>query len=111
MSDTVKLIIEIPETAYEGILNANKARGNWGNDLLGVLCNGVVAGTPLPKGHGRLGDLDAIEAEMINGIKAGNYEEGYETYGHINNMDDCVECIKFAPTIIEADKAESEDKE
>jgi hypothetical protein len=58
----------------------------------------------LPKGCGRLGDLDAVETEMINGIKAGNYEEGYETYGHINNMDDCVECVRFAPTIIEAEK-------
>lgn len=65
----------------------------------------------LPKAHGRLGDLDAVEAEMINGIKAGNYEEGYERYGHVNNMNDCVECVKFAPTIIEADKAESEEEE
>lgn len=61
---------------------------------------------PLPKEHGRLGDLDALEKEMINGIKAGNYEDGYDNYSHINNMDDCVECVKYADTIIEADKAE-----
>ena len=66
--------------------------------------NAIANGTPLPKGHGRLGDLDALETEMVNGIHAGNYEEGYEEYGHINNMDDCVECVKYADTIIEADK-------
>jgi hypothetical protein len=64
----------------------------------------IKEGTPLPKGHGRLGDLDTLEKEIINGIKAGNYEEGYEEYEHINNIDDCVECIKYAPTIIEADE-------
>jgi len=62
----------------------------------------------LPKGHGRLGDLDALEEEIVNGINAGNYEEGYETFAHINNMDDCVECVKYADTIIEAD-TESEE--
>jgi hypothetical protein len=71
----------------------------------------VRRGVPLPKGHGRLGDLDVLETEMVNGIKAGNYEEGYETFAHINDMDDCVECVKYADTIIEADEAESEDKE
>ena len=64
----------------------------------------LYEGTPLPKGHGRLGDLDALEQEMVNGIKAGNYEEGYEEHAHINNMDDCVDCVRYADTIIEADK-------
>jgi len=64
----------------------------------------VANGTPLPKGHGRLGDLDMLENEVVNGIKAGLYEKGYEEYGLINDVDDCVECIKCADTIIEADK-------
>lgn len=72
------------------------------------ILDGIVNGTLLPKGHGRLGDLDALETEMVNGIHAGNYEEGYETFAHINNMDDCVDCVRYADTIIEADKAESE---
>ena len=64
----------------------------------------------LPKGHGRIGDLDALEKEIINGINAGNFEEGCEAFAHINNMDDCIECVKYADTIIEADN-ESEDVE
>lgn len=50
----------------------------------------IVHGTPLPKGHGRIGDLDSLERDMIGGIKAANFEEGYADYAHINNVDDCV---------------------
>lgn len=70
----------------------------------------IQHGVPLPKGHGRLGDLDALEKEIVNGIKAGNYEEGYETFAHINDMDDCIECVKYADTIIEADKENKKDE-
>lgn len=75
-----------------------------------VVVTKIANGTPLPKGHGRLGDLDALKVEMSNGIKAGLMIEGYESYSNINDMDDCLECVKYAPTIIEAD-IESEDKE
>lgn len=55
------IIIKIPDTAYEGILNADKAGGNWGEALLGILCNAITHGTPLPKkGHRRLKDVDAL---------------------------------------------------
>lgn len=56
--------------------------------------------------HGRLIDADELEQEMINGIRAGNYEDGYDNYPHINNMDDCVECVRYADTIIEAETEE-----
>lgn len=58
----------------------------------------------VPTPHGRLIDADALEQEMINGIKAGNYEDGYDDYPNINNMDDCVECVRYADIIIEAEK-------
>lgn len=74
--------------------------------LCPLIMNG---GVKLPKGHGRLIDADALEKDMVNGIRPGLYEEGYETFAHINDMDDCIECIKYADTIIEADMAESEE--
>lgn len=80
--------------------------GRYEKEVITMLREALKNGTPLPKGHGRLGDLDALEKEIINGIKAGNYEEGYERYQHINDMDDCVECVNYADTIIEADKEE-----
>jgi len=98
----IELVVKIPERLWTKQLTV---------DNYIEVVNAVANGTPLPKGHGRLGDLDELEKDIINGIRSGNYEEGYEQYGHINNMDDCVECVKFAPTIIEADKTESEDKE
>lgn len=55
-----EIIVKIPDTAYEGILNADKVNGNWGKDLLGILCNAIANGTPLPKGHGRLIYADDI---------------------------------------------------
>jgi len=98
----MQMVIEISEGVYQQVLS-----DNYSGNILNFI-KAVKNGTPLPKGHGRLGDLDALETEMVNGINAGNYEEGYETFAHINNMDDCVECVKYADTIIEADKAESE---
>lgn len=29
---------------------------------------------------------------------------GTADYAHINNVDDCVDCVRYADTIIEADK-------
>lgn len=63
------------------------------------LCPLVEVPTP----HGDLIDRDILEQELINGIKAGNFEEGYEHYANINNMDDCVECVRYADTVIEAE--------
>jgi hypothetical protein len=57
----------------------------------------------VPEPHGDLIDRDILEQELINGIKAGNFEEGYEHYANINNMDDCVECVRYADTVIEAE--------
>lgn len=68
----------------------------------------VGRGTVLPKGHGRLIDASKLKVELECGIRAGNYEEGYEKYPHINSMDDCVDAVEYADTIIEADKGEEE---
>ena len=56
---------------------------------------------------------NALEKAKVNGSKAGKYEEGYEKYEHINSMDDCVDAVQYADTIVEADKeiAKEEDKE
>lgn len=91
----MQIILDISEEDYLSIKD-----GHIPFKVLDVIRNA----TTLPKGHGRLGDLDMLEKEVVNGIKAGLYEKGYEEYGHINDVDDCMECIKCADTIIEADK-------
>jgi hypothetical protein len=32
--------------------------------------------------------------ELECGIRAGNYEKGYDGYAHINSIDDCVDTVK-----------------
>lgn len=95
----MQIVIDIPDN-YIDILSDIKN----GSIASQMILKAVKKGTILPKGHGRLGDLDALEEEIVNGIKAGNYEKGYEEFAHIIDMDDCVECILYAETIIEADK-------
>lgn len=59
----------------------------------------------IPTPHGRLGDLDALYAEISNGNKAYNGIEGYDgKYPNIANVDDCLEAIKYAETVIEAEE-------
>ena len=94
----MQIVINIPKYYYEN---------NIKNDLPIYLPEDNIIAI-LPKGHGRLGDLDALYSDISNGIKAGNYEEGYEEYGHINNVDDVLETIKYADAIIEANKEADE---
>ncbi len=100
------IVIDIPEDFYEALKKTDEMTSGLHseNTLMSVVYSAVAKGTVLPKGYGRLGDLDALEKEMENGIRAGLLEEGYDNYPHINNVDDCVECVKYADTIIEADK-------
>jgi len=79
------------------ILQRDKCYGTWEEQYAG--CPLVE----LPEKHGRLIDGDALVTEMTNGIRAGNLEDGYEKYQNINNMDDCVECVKYADVVIEAE--------
>jgi hypothetical protein len=60
----------------------------------------------LPKKHGDLIDRDALIKDLTNGIKAGLLLDGYEEYPNINNVDDCVDCVKYADTVIEAEGEE-----
>lgn len=93
----IELVIKIPEETYE----------YWKEHKYEyILSEAIANGVPLPKGHGRIGDLDALERNMIGGIKSANFEEGYADYAHINNVDDCVDCVRYADTIIETDKEE-----
>lgn len=98
----IELAIKIPDTTYEGILNADKAGGSWGNDLLGVLCAGIANGTPLSKGHGRLIDEKEINT-VVNGVFNVFDKHSSKTFLNIIH-NQCIEAVGV-------DKAEREDKE
>lgn len=86
----MQLVIDIPERQYQNVI-----RGRWeGNPLADYIENGI----PLPKGHGRLIDADDITQEdKVMDIWIGGYELMVR-----------VKTINNSPTIVEADKAESE---
>ena len=53
-------------------------------------------------------EKEKLLIDINNGIKAGNYEEGYEQYQNINNMNDIIETIKYSDTadVIERSKVD-----
>ena len=99
----MQIVIEISDDDYQFIKDTE-----FENYVVTKhLYEAVYKGTPLPKGHGRLGDLDVLEKLCIEHdignsafdnspmIEQGHYSDG-----------DCIwkPLFDFAPTIIEADK-------
>lgn len=99
----IQIVIDIPKHVYEhAIERIEDSNDEW--DAMRAIANG----TPLPKGHGRLKDFDKIEWHGCD----------FEGRGCIEAKGDCSICnyancdakqVRDLPTIIEADKAESED--
>lgn len=85
----IELAIKIPEEMYKWVYDVNKFFNNYGmGDFIDLIKNG----TPLPKGHGRLGDLDALQ-KKVSSWGMNDYEPS-----------DFIDEINNADTIIEADK-------
>ena len=109
----VELVIRLPEKMYDTIV---KMFSTFPADMKEWGLRAIKNGDRLPEDHGRLGDLDALEKEMEGGINAGLMMDGYEDYPHINDTDDCLECVKYADTLIKANypvpiKEESKDRD
>lgn len=89
------MVIDIPEKlACEGFERP------FTEEEKNILIKAIGNGTPLPKRHGRLGDLDEIKKEMQNYhddcAKTSEYTRlGFET---------AIAVVEDAPTIIEADR-------
>ena len=94
----MKIIIDIPKDAYK-VLQSDE-----GVDWLGAehILHAISNGTPLPLKHGRLIDADK-EIHKLNEMKV----QG-ETFTTAVNFAKIL--MREAPTVIEADKIESETK-
>lgn len=100
MSD-VELVIKIPEE----VRNRLSFGVTYSQDIQ-TICEAIGNSTPLPKGHGRIGDLDKIKKEMQDYhddcAKTSEYTRlGFET---------AIAVVEDAQPIIEADK-DSEGKQ
>ena len=84
----MQIVIEIPENTYNLIVRGEENRDFvYKSDLMRAILEGI----PLPKGHGKLIDADALNRKDVN---CANVPMNF---------------IDTAPTIIEADKSESEE--
>ena len=100
----MKIVIDIPEEEY----NTGQLLqyfGCYSNKLDSVIYNG----TPLPKGHGRLGDLDALEEYFRNvrkELKASDYKNGTEFFVRDEMLLNVQQFIHLCDAIIEGSDSE-----
>ena len=90
----MKIVIDIPKSMYEGV----KIDRVLDTTVIRIL-DEIKNGTPLPKGHGRIADVD----EAIKCIKD---VEGEDAIWAIS----LIEWACAKRTIVEADKEESEEQ-
>ena len=92
----MQIVIEIDESLLDGIKSddfdfARRVVKNF----QGTIASAIANGTPLPKGHGRLGDLDIFKTKLE---KYWNERKGI-CYADIESIVDLL-----VPTILRADK-------
>lgn len=95
----IELIIKIPEVYFEALKKTEEIVSGQrsGKTFMSVIYERVANGTPLPKGHGRLIDADALK--MDKKVCGDRYLS--KTSLFVANK-----VIEQADTIIEADKTE-----
>lgn len=101
----MRIVIDIPDVVYERFgyeYREENCISKYTNDIiLNAFCNG----TPLPKGHGRLIDADDLDLKRIDIILSGEVKDTVDALSKMGML------IITAPTVIEADEAESEVEE
>ena len=85
----MQIVIDIPTEDYEKMKGTSVKNG--AKNELDYMRNLILNGTPLPKGHGRLIDADALKKDA----DYTNYDGYYHAYSS--------NAIYNAPTIIEAE--------
>lgn len=95
----IEMVIKIPET-LKRIAKEEDYKAFSHPIWLAILMECIWNGTELPKGHGRLGDLDKIKKEMQN------YYDDCATTSEYTRLgfETAIAVVEDAPTIIEADK-------
>ena len=83
----LELVIKIDEELYNNLKSLQFT--TFEEDI-------IINGTPLPKGHGRLIDADALQTEMEKDVRKAM------------SFVDLKDFVWLAPTIIEADKESEE---
>ena len=93
----MEIVINIPEKVYSYV-NTQWRDIPKNDSPISIMCNAVIDGTPLPKGHGRLIDADMLEKKVEKHRKMLKISE-YDRDLVLHYTD-----IEMAPTIIDSDK-------
>lgn len=98
----IELVIKISEDSYKATCSGSMLPPHVEN-----VVNAIKTGTPLPKGHGRIGDLSELETRISNFIEY--YKNLLEETNPITlvYMNHILDGIRYTDTIIEADSAGS----
>ena len=94
----MQIVIDISNYDVEWINNAYCIP----SEISSKIADAIINGTPLPKGHGRLIDADALKLSEEEHTEMGEYNWNVEHTYYTRYYS--VKEIKNAPTIIEADK-------
>lgn len=94
----IGLVIKLDEEDYINIKNAINSLIENGLERASMskVCLAILDGKPLPKGHGRLIDADALKEEMEKDVR------------RAMSFVDLTDFVWLAPTIIEADSEPQE---
>ena len=104
----MKIVIDIDDDTYEILKNVYERGTGW----LDKYQKAIVNGTPLPKGHGRLIDADALKTAygLERATKYGNEsKEQLDNSYSTMMMYEIADMLDYAPTIIEADEKGAEE--
>ena len=88
----MKLVIDIPKHIYDCVIGRTVLLSHMDG-----MCKAIEEGVPLPKGHGRLKDVDAF----ISKVKA---DREHSAYSRSWTADDVLNALdnSYAPTIVAA---------
>ena len=91
----MQIVIDIPEVYYEALRETDRIVGGQrsGKTLMSVIYDAVAVGTPLPKGHGRLIDADAITKDL------NTFQDAFRIYQQTGDKSS-VSIVCIAKTII-----------
>ena len=91
----IELVIKIPEELYEAYKGRPPMLGDAGMDMI---AQSIAKGTPLPKGHGKLKDVDELKKHKYHD------NDRFENAVAVAQID-------WADTIVEADTQHTLDRE
>lgn len=92
----IELVIKITKNSYKATCSGSMLPPDVEN-----VVNAIKNGTPLPKGHGRLGDLDELTQRITNYVEHNEHMMDELTLLQEKFI---LEGIRDTPTIIEADR-------